>query len=145
LKPFNFLAKGRKPQKSGRKFTTNNLGAKQRFYKIIVVLIFIGFEGPARAQNFQKVSVRDGMQASLLPSVWERPRQISPLAGVNFYKPDRVLQNRLFMSRILPADQYTRDFGFFCRKELQFEKHVKIPLRFRLGSLEYCNSLEAKE
>ena len=47
--------------------------------------------------------------------------------------------------KYLAEDHYTADFGFFCRKELQFEKSTKLPLRFRLGSLEYCDYLEAKK
>jgi hypothetical protein len=39
---------------------------------------------------------------------------------------------------------YTQQFGFFCKKELQLENTTKVPLRFRLGSLDYCNYLEAK-
>ncbi len=45
---------------------------------------------------------------------------------------------------VISADFYTRNFGFFCKKELQFEKATKIPLRFRLGSLQYNNYLEQK-
>lgn len=45
---------------------------------------------------------------------------------------------------IISADYYTRNFGFFCKKELQFEKATKIPLRFRLGSLQYNDYLEQK-
>jgi hypothetical protein len=34
--------------------------------------------------------------------------------------------------------------AFFCRMEASLDKKVKIPLRFRLGSLDYVNSLERK-
>ena len=45
---------------------------------------------------------------------------------------------------VVAADYHTQGFGFFCRKELQFEKATKIPFRFRLGSLQYNDYLEGK-
>ncbi len=45
---------------------------------------------------------------------------------------------------VIGADFYTRNFGFFCKQELRFEKATKIPLRFRLGSLSYNDYLERK-
>ena len=45
---------------------------------------------------------------------------------------------------VIPADQVVTHFGFFCRRELELEKTIRLPLRFRLGSLEYCNRLEGK-
>lgn len=49
-----------------------------------------------------------------------------------------------YLSSVISADFYTQNFGFFCKKELQLEKATKIPLKFRLGSLQYNNFLEGK-
>ena len=49
-----------------------------------------------------------------------------------------------FAGSVIRADHYTQNFGFFCKKELQFEKATKIPLRFRLGTQQYNDYLEGK-
>jgi hypothetical protein len=46
--------------------------------------------------------------------------------------------------RSIPQDFYTNCLGVICRNEWKFEKSTSIPLRFRLGSLEYVNYLEQK-
>ncbi len=46
---------------------------------------------------------------------------------------------------IIPASSiYLSKLGFFCQQELKFEKATKIPLKWRLGSVEQCDRLEGK-
>lgn len=44
----------------------------------------------------------------------------------------------------LPGNFYAKQLPFFCSKELQIQKSVGIPVKFRLGSVEYCDKLEGK-
>ena len=65
------------------------------------------------------------------------------------FSPQKAVENPVLLLNpvscsVVNADFYTRNFGFFCKKELQFEKATRIPLRFRLGTLQYNDYLEGK-
>ena len=50
----------------------------------------------------------------------------------------------VFLKEPIRSDFYQHRLGFFCRQEWKVEKITGIPIRFRLGSLEYVNRLEGK-
>ena len=44
----------------------------------------------------------------------------------------------------MPAAYAYKDLAFFCKIEVQLEKAVKLPVKFRLGSVDYVDYLEGK-
>jgi hypothetical protein len=47
-------------------------------------------------------------------------------------------------NNVLPANFYCSRLGFFCRQEIRFEAATRIPFKFRLGSVQYCDWMEGK-
>jgi hypothetical protein len=81
----------------------------------------------------------------------------SPLTAQSTSNPFYVQQKSLLLGtssfveqsgyespRLLPADYYQKNIGIMCKMEWSFEKNTHLPLRFRLGSLDYVNHLEGK-
>ena len=44
----------------------------------------------------------------------------------------------------LSPNYYVAQLGFFCKQEIKFDKVVKIPLKFRIGTVEDCDRMEGK-
>ncbi len=113
----------------------------QRFYKFIVVFLL-------------GLSTKSFGQAPL--TVLSPPQLVFRLGLTNQVPTGFTLRNTIILkdssSSIssfplrfsITPDFYSRNLAFFCRQELFIEKKIKVPLRFRLGSLEYTNRLEGK-
>lgn len=66
-----------------------------------------------------------------------------PIIFVRLYNTFPAVKQQALPNK-LPADFYSKQLPFFCSKELQIQKAVGIPIKFRIGSVEYCDKLEGK-
>lgn len=60
--------------------------------------------------------------------------------------PKKILADSIkyFPLCVVPENYYSTNLGFFCKKELQIQKLAKFPVKFRLGTVEYCDRIEGK-
>lgn len=59
-------------------------------------------------------------------------------------KPAGDTAEKRLTLRPLPQNFYSQHTGFFCKKEVQVQRIVRLPIYFRLGSKELTDRLEGK-
>jgi hypothetical protein len=69
----------------------------------------------------------------------------SPKAASQLHYTGRVDSvGKNFSIRVLPQNFYNQHMGYFCKKEVQIQKAIILPIYFRLGSKEYTDWMETK-
>jgi hypothetical protein len=96
------------------------LGVRIWFYNLFIVLALTFFTTKVLGQSFAE----------------NRNSRISA--------PDDSIKSKLRVPVMFQQDHYVKHLTFFCRQEWKIEKALKVPFRFRVGSLEQCNRLEGK-
>ena len=118
----------------------------ERVYQFLVVLLLIL---PARIFSQQRTP-RIGQNSPHLLNFSEK----FPNSYTSYLFNNRTSEK--FISRpflvatacdigTIKSNLTTQNLPFFCKEEVRFEKTTSIPLRLRLGSLDYVNKLEGKK
>lgn len=126
----------------------------ERVYSFLVVLLLM-FSG----EVFGQFGVLENSPVSSISSKYIKKPHIKssiylmgPGISVEHKKNEKyvslksnfiIITTQNHISLISPS-LYKDQLGFVCKKEWELEKITKVPLRFRVGSLDYVNYLEQK-
>jgi hypothetical protein len=142
----------------------------QRFSFLLVALIFLHLAAASQQQKFVKNYLAPQVNALRNSQIRTSHGYVNIHSGSLVYKPvnhEKYLPLNLQLPNYETAPQQMdliesdaslnipsvyhysyfdpiRDWGIICRKEWQLEKMTGVPFRFRLGSVEYVDRLEAK-
>ena len=92
---------------------------------LIFCMIFVG-----NGASSQQISLKDSTSKAYTKSFSLHFSQIS--------SPSYTIKP-------VAGDFYVKNLGFFCRQELKLEAITRIPFRFRVGSVNYCDWMEGKK
>ncbi len=113
-----------------------------RIFKIIIVVLTVSCK-----QLFsQELLFREyiAKPLSIHGVTFALTKQLNTVNTFNTKDLPEPVPQAFHVKQFISRDYYVKHLGLICEKEFRFEKATKIPFRFRLGSLEYCNKMEGK-
>jgi hypothetical protein len=126
----------------------------ERFFCLVVVLGFLSCgEIFGQSKPVEKFFKKDSVyhfgkyNADFLQNNVKLSDTVNRRPAINLIFIPTISPNPLSVTlRPNPFEKklYRQPLSFICRKEWQFEKATSIPLRLRLGSMEYTDYLEQK-
>lgn len=113
--------------------------------KTFVILSFCLCSHLLVAQMMVHVTSKNyqGLQTKLV----QEPKNINftqQIQHFTFQENKKNTFNPLDNQQQMPSAYAYKDLAFFCKIEVQLEKAVKLPVKFRLGSVDYVDYLEGK-
>ena len=157
------------PQNCGKKIRSNKNQAvnlqtnkrkmrqRTRYFLVVLLLMFAGnifsqvnsnSNGHPYVKNYIKIfSLRDKFLSSYtFSSKFKKEIVVTQsFSHFNLYKGrERILTPVFSFLSPVAKDFSTNQLGIVCKKEFEFEKKTSIPLRLRIGSLDYTNYMEQK-
>jgi hypothetical protein len=122
----------------------------QRVYQFLVVLLLILPLRIFSQQQIPRIGQNSPHGLSLSEEIQGKKFQNNIVTNYAF--PDNRTIYRITPGTIetcfitgVKSKLTIQNLPFFCKEEYRFEKTTSIPLRIRLGSLDYVNNLEGKK
>jgi hypothetical protein len=131
---FNCISGGYNPQLKKQK-ETESLKLAKKFLGIFGLPATTTSDYTVLASIYEVINCNSNTTQRQFKCGWEK---------ILYYQ--NLIRNNTATLKISPVSPslVTSNMGFFCQKELMLDKITPLPIRFRLGSLDYVNWMEQK-